>query len=78
VTFKNARGLRDALAVTPLERVLVETDAPYLAPHPWRGSTNAPHLVPLTVRAMAGVLGVAVPTLCEALSANSEAVYGPW
>jgi TatD DNase family protein len=78
VTFKNARGLRDALAVTPLDRVLVETDAPYLTPHPWRGSTNAPYLVPLTVRSMAGVLGVAVPTLCEALSDNSEAVYGPW
>jgi TatD DNase family protein len=78
VTFKNAAGLRDALAVTPLGRVLVETDAPYLTPVPWRGATNAPYLVPLTVRAMAGVLGVAVPTLCEALSANSEAVYGPW
>jgi TatD DNase family protein len=78
VTFNNARGLRDALAVTPLDRVLVETDAPYLTPHPWRGSTNAPYLIPLTVRSMAGVLGVAVPTLCEALSANSEAVYGPW
>jgi TatD DNase family protein len=78
VTFKNAAGLRDALAVTPLEHLLVETDAPYLAPAPWRGAANAPHLVPLTVRSMAGVLGVAVPTLCEALSANSERVYGPW
>jgi len=78
VTFKNARSLRDALAVTPLEQVLVETDAPYLTPAPWRGATNAPYLVPLTVRVMAGVLGVAVPTLCQALSANSERVYGPW
>ena len=78
VTFKNATTLRDALAVTPLEQVLVETDAPYLAPHPWRGATNASYLVPLTVRSMASVLGVAVATLCEALSANSERVYGPW
>jgi TatD DNase family protein len=78
VTFKNARPLRDALAVTPLEQVLVETDAPYLAPTPWRGAANAPYLVPLTVRVMAGVMGVAVPTLCAALSANSERVYGPW
>ena len=78
VTFKNANGLRDALAVTPLDRLLVETDAPYLTPAPWRGATNAPYLVPLTVRAMAGVLGVAMPTLCQALSDNSEAVYGPW
>lgn len=78
VTFKNAAGLRDALSITPLDQVLVETDAPYLAPVPWRGATNAPYLVPLTVRRMAGVLGVAVPTLCEAVSANSERVYGPW
>lgn len=78
VTFKNAHGLRDALSVVPLDRLLVETDAPYLTPHPWRGAVNAPHLVPLTVRAMAATLGVAVPTLCEALSANSERVYGPW
>ncbi len=78
VTFKNARGLRNALSVVPLEQVLVETDAPYLTPHPWRGSANAPYLVPLTVRQMAGVLGVAVPTLCEAISATSERVYGPW
>ncbi|HEY7720250.1 MAG TPA: TatD family hydrolase [Pedococcus sp.] len=78
VTFKNAGSLRNALSITPLEQVLVETDAPYLAPVPWRGATNAPYLVPLTVRTMAGVLGVAVPTLCEAVSANSERVYGPW
>ena len=78
VTFKNAKGLRDALAVTPLDRLLVETDAPYLTPVPWRGATNAPYLVPHTVRAMAGVLGVAVPTLCQALSDTSESVYGPW
>jgi TatD DNase family protein len=78
VTFKNAKGLRDALASTPLELLLVETDAPYLTPHPWRGASNSPVLVPLTVRAMAGVLGVAVPTLCQALSENAERLYGPW
>jgi TatD DNase family protein len=78
VTFKNAKALRDALAVTPLDRVLVETDAPYLAPSPWRGAANSPYLVPLTVRSMAGVLGVSVPELCQAISVNSETVYGPW
>jgi TatD DNase family protein len=78
VTFKSSTALRDALAQTPLELLLVETDAPYLTPHPWRGATNSPALVPLTVRAMAAVLGVAVPTLCQALSENSERLYGPW
>ena len=78
VTFKSSKALRDALAQTPLELVLVETDAPYLTPHPWRDATNSPSLVPLTVRAMASVLGVAVPTLCQALSDNAERLYGPW
>ncbi|WP_131103606.1 TatD family hydrolase [Ornithinimicrobium sufpigmenti] len=78
VTFRSAKGLRDALAVTPLEHLLVETDAPYLTPTPHRGRVNAPYLVPLTVRAMAETLNVSVPELCQALSANSEAVYGSW
>lgn len=78
VTFKSSKALRDALAQTPLELLLVETDAPYLTPHPWRGATNSPALVPLTVRAMASVLGVAVPTLCRSLSENAERLYGPW
>ena len=78
VTFKSSTALRDALAQTPLELLLVETDAPYLTPHPWRGAANSPTLVPLTVRAMASVIGVAVPTLCQALSDNAERLYGPW
>ncbi len=78
VTFKNAGDLRNALSVTPLEHLLVETDAPFLAPSPHRGATNASYLVPLTVRAMADVLNVDVPTLCTALAANSERIYGSW
>ncbi|MGE9808160.1 TatD family hydrolase [Janibacter sp. G1551] len=78
VTFKNAGGLRDALSITPLDQLLVETDAPYLTPVPHRGAANAPYLVPLTVRAMAATLNVDVPQLCRALSATSERVYGPW
>jgi TatD DNase family protein len=78
VTFKNATGLRNALAVTPPENLLVETDAPFLTPAPHRGATNAPYLVPLTVRAMAAVLSTDVPSLCTALAANSELLYGPW
>ena len=78
ITFKGSTALREALAVTPLERVLVETDAPFLAPVPWRGRANASYLVPTTVRAMAEVLGVPVPVLCQAVTANSERVYGAW
>jgi TatD DNase family protein len=79
VTFKNAQPLRDALVVAPLDRVLVETDAPYLTPMPHRGRTNASYLVPLTVRAMAEVRGDDLETLCAALETNTDAAFGgPW
>ncbi|WP_062516104.1 TatD family hydrolase [Demequina gelatinilytica] len=78
VTFKNAEGLRAALAVTPLERVMVETDAPFLTPHPHRGAPNAPYLVPLTMRTVATVLDVDLDVACAAISTTSEKMYGPW
>jgi TatD DNase family protein len=78
LTFKNAGPLREALRAVPIEQVLVETDAPYLAPAPHRGRTNAGYLVPLTVRCMADVLGLDLEVLCARLDATSEALYGPW
>lgn len=79
VTFKNAQPLREALTVTPLDRVLVETDAPYLTPMPLRGRPNASYLVPHTVRAMAEVRGVDLADLCEAIDANTDVAFGgPW
>lgn len=76
MTFKNAQPLRDALAITPLDRVLVETDAPYLTPTPHRGRTNASYLVPLTVRAMVEVRGDDLETLCAALDRTTETAFG--
>ncbi|MCY7373658.1 MAG: TatD family hydrolase [Spirochaetaceae bacterium] len=78
VTFKNAVGLREALAATPLDRLLVETDAPYLTPMPYRGRPNASYLVPHTVRAMAEVLEVGEDALCTAIAANTDAAFGSW
>ncbi|WP_148613839.1 TatD family hydrolase [Nocardioides rubriscoriae] len=79
VTFKNAQPQRDALALAPLDRVLVETDAPYLTPTPYRGRPNASYLVPLTVRAMAEVRGDDLETLCRAIDANTGRAFGgPW
>jgi len=78
VTFKNASALREAVAVAPLERLLVETDAPYLTPTPWRGRPNASYLVPLTVRVMAESAGVDEDTLAHALWDNAQSVFGPW
>ena len=79
VTFKNAEPLREALRVTPRDRVLVETDAPYLTPTPYRGRPNASYLVPVTLRAMAQTLGTDLETLCAAVDANTDAAFGgPW
>lgn len=76
VTFKNAQNLRDALAVTPRERILIETDAPFLTPAPMRGRPNAPYLVPYTVRFVADELGADLDELCAQIAANTLAVYG--
>ncbi|WP_460774922.1 TatD family hydrolase [Microbacterium sp. GXF7504] len=78
VTFKNAQNLRDALQVIPRERILVETDAPFLTPTPYRGRPNAPYLVPVTMRFMAAELGVDVDELCAQVAANTLEVYGPF
>ena len=76
VTFKNADPLREALRITPLELLLVETDAPFLTPTPYRGRPNASYLVPLTLRAMAEVKGVAEDTLAAAITAAGERMFG--
>ena len=78
VTFKNAAGLREALARCPLDRLLVETDAPYLTPVPFRGRPNASYLVPHTLRAMAEVLGVGEDQLATAVAANTDEAFGTW
>ncbi|HEX6686516.1 MAG TPA: TatD family hydrolase [Candidatus Limnocylindrales bacterium] len=78
VTFKNAPQLREAARQTPLDRILVETDAPYLTPMPYRGRPNASYLIPVTVRALAEVKGVPLGEMCEAISANGERLFGPW
>ena len=78
VTFKNAPELRAAAAVTPLDQLLVETDAPFLTPVPYRGRPNAPYLVPLTVRALAAVKGVHIEQLCERVTHTGQRVFGAW
>jgi TatD DNase family protein len=75
ITFKANDALREALRVTPLDRVLVETDAPFLTPVPYRGRPNAPYLIPYTVRSMAETLDVDLRALCAALDENTRRAF---
>ena len=75
VTFKANDDLREAVRVAPTELLLVETDAPFLTPMPYRGRPNAPYLVPLTVRSMALTRGADLDELCGAIAANGRRAF---
>ncbi|MGI8537122.1 MAG: TatD family hydrolase [Mycobacteriales bacterium] len=75
VTFKANEDLRAAAQVAPTELLLVETDAPFLTPMPFRGRPNAPYLVPLTVRSLAETKGLELDELCVALAANGRRAF---
>lgn len=76
MTFKNAPALREAVALVPHAQLLVETDSPFLAPTPHRGMQNTPAQIPTIVRAMAAERGEDLAELCDALSKNTERVFG--
>ena len=76
VTFKTNDQLRAALALAPLDRILVETDAPYLTPMPLRGKPNASYLIPHTARFIAATLGIELERICQALNDNADAAFG--
>jgi TatD DNase family protein len=78
ITIKRNQHLRDSLKVMPIDRILVETDAPFLTPEPLRGRPNAPYLVPITVRFMAKQLEMDPDELSGQLAKNTIDVYGSW
>lgn len=78
ITIKRNQHLRDSLKKMPLDKILVETDAPFLTPEPLRGRPNAPYLVPITVRFMANELGLEADALSGVIASNTVAVYGSW
>ena len=76
VSFKNAHALREAAELIPADQLLVETDAPFLTPHPYRGAPNEPYCLPYTVRALADVVGRPAETIAEKSSATAVRAYG--
>ncbi len=75
VSFKNAKALREAALSVPSDQLLVETDAPYLTPHPFRGAPNQSYCLPYTLRALAEVRGEDPIELAKASTATAERVY---
>lgn len=78
VTYPSSVDLRQALHVTPPELLLLETDAPYLPPHPTRGRPNAPYLLAATACAVAAELGTDLAELCARVDRTTTDLYGPW
>ncbi len=76
VTYKNAHTVREAAAAVPLHRLLIETDSPYLPPHPHRGKRNEPAYVSLTAGALASVKGLPVEELAQATTENARRLFG--
>jgi TatD DNase family protein len=76
VSFKNAADLREAAVLIPENQLLVETDAPFLTPHPYRGAPNEPYCLPYTVRALADLTDRPSGELARQSSANARRIYG--
>ncbi|WP_425488909.1 TatD family hydrolase [Mycobacterium vicinigordonae] len=75
VSFRNARELREAVPLIPVEQLLVETDAPFLTPHPYRGAANEPYCLPYTVRALAELVNRAPEEVAEITTSNARRAY---
>jgi TatD DNase family protein len=76
VSFRNAAAPRDAASLIPAGQLLVETDAPFLTPHPYRGAPNEPYCLPYTVRALAELLGRPAEELAQETTSTATRVYG--
>ena len=72
ITYKKNDALRDVLAHCPIDKILTETDAPYLAPEPFRGKSNEPSYISYTIRTLASTLGVPIADLVNQLWINSN------
>lgn len=76
MTFPSAEEVRDTVRSVPLERLLLETDGPFMAPLPFRGRVAHPGMIPFTARKIAEIKGVTTEALLKQVRANVTAVYG--
>lgn len=76
VSYKGNDGIRESLRIVGLDHAMVETDAPYLTPMPYRGRTNAPYMIPYTLRAMADTLDLPIADVARGTRDTARAVYG--
>nr|CRL73766.1 TatD family hydrolase [Mycolicibacterium malmesburyense] len=76
VSFKNAKALQEAATLIPAGQMLVETDAPFLTPHPYRGAPNEPYCLPYTVRALAEIIGKPAEAVARETTTTAERAYG--
>jgi TatD DNase family protein len=76
LSYKGNEGIRESLAIVGLDHAMVETDAPYLTPMPYRGRTNAPYMIPYTLRAMADTLDMPIDAVAAATRDTTREVYG--
>jgi TatD DNase family protein len=76
VSFRNARELREAVPLVPTAQLLVETDAPFLTPHPYRGAPNEPYCLPYTARALAELIDLPAEELAQVTTDNARRTYG--
>ncbi len=75
VTFKNAKKPKEVAAEIPLDKLLIETDCPYLAPHPYRGKRNEPGYVKLVAEQIAEIKGLTFEEVAEATTRNAKKLF---
>lgn len=76
VTFKNAKKPKEVAAAVPLDRLLIETDCPYLAPHPYRGKRNEPSYVKLVAEQIAEIKQLTIEEVSQATTENAKKLFG--
>jgi TatD DNase family protein len=76
ITFKNGRKLREVVDVTPMDRILLETDCPYLAPEPYRGKRNNSTYLPYVVKEIAAIKGISEEEVQRITLDNARRMYG--